>query len=997
MQPVAIALNDHAYLGQAFAAEERFNLLWVSVPSWSDNEGGFTLTLWDSHQRRRRLGAQTFTDIRDNSRVALILPEPVPPGSYYWEISQRTGSTRVGLYAHRLANDSSQPAYLGDQPDARLRFVFGVQYSPYVGRGRRRSWTSRTRQTADARGNLPQWIWYPETPIADNAARFFRKTFDLQKRVRRARVVVTGDDAFTLWLNGREVAKGGQPMLREVDVTRLLRQGRNVLAASVFNAIAPAGLLLELRIEYADGRRETVRSDTSWRCAIQAPPGWQNVGYDDARWARAVEQGDVFSGPWYGTGNIAQYFPYARMQKALEPLEREPAARAEVRVERGAPRLFLNGREVFPLLAWSNDLIEFAPDFTYAGIELFHPHYNLADGWREDGKHDWSGFTNLLLHLLSINPKAYFLIRLGLFVPEWWKTKHPQELIGYALPPDERQGEFGGVRHPSFASEVWQRDTTAVLRQFLRFVERSPLRSRVIGYQIANGIYGEWHYFGARYLPDTSTPMQRACGGVPGVDARLHASFGLFRDPVKEAEVIRYYRRFHEVCADTILHFARVVKQETRGRVLCGAFYTYLIENLWIQEGGHLAPQKVLTSPYIDFVACPYAYQGDVTDGAGNWLGRSRGLAGDGGYRVLLESIKRHGKLYFAEIDPSTCLETQPENMGNGGVGNESLRGSRLILRRDLAQMTAQGNAGWLFDIGPGWYAEREFLEEIRAFVQLGRERVRWNLQSPAQVAAVFQPESFFATAHWKSAPGEGEYDLFGDYFLNRQSRAIHRLGAPVDFLDLADLQKGDTQSYRLLLMVNCFALGDEQVERLRALLAGSGVTVVWFYAPGFVCPEELSVERMSRLTGFSLRLLPEPGRMLVEAGGRTFGLPGTHRPRFVVEDASAEELGRWQDGSGVAMARKQMEGYTSVYVGTAPVPAEILRAIAQEAKVHMWSNQPDIVYACADAVSITAATDGEREIYLPKPMRRWQSQSGGQSSFFRLRMREGETVVFIA
>jgi hypothetical protein len=146
-----------------------------------------------------------------------------------------------------------------------------------------------------------------------------------------------------------------------------------------------------------------------------------------------VVQGDVFAGPWYGTGNIAQYYPHPRLQSALEPLKREPPVRAEVRVERGAPRLFINGKEVFPLLAWSNDLIEFAPDFTDAGIDIFHPHYNLADGWREDGRHDWSGFVNLLSHLLGINPRAYFLVRLGLFAPEWWKAKHPQELIGYAI------------------------------------------------------------------------------------------------------------------------------------------------------------------------------------------------------------------------------------------------------------------------------------------------------------------------------------------------------------------------------------------------------------------------------------------------------------------------------------------------------------------------------------------------------------------------------------
>jgi hypothetical protein len=85
------------------------------------------------------------------------------------------------------------------------------------------------------------------------------------------------------------------------------------------------------------------------------------------------------------------------------------------------------------------------------------------------------------------------------------------------------------------------------------------------------------------------------------------------------------------------------------------------------------------------------------------------------------------------------------------------------------------------------------------------------------------------------------------------------------------------------------------------------------------------------------------------------------------------------------------VDGFTSVYVGTAPILAKVLRPIAQEAGVRLWSSQPDIVYGCADAVSVTATTDGEGEIHLPKPMRLWQSRSTNQA-IFRLRMREGET-----
>jgi hypothetical protein len=225
---------------------------------------------------------------------------------------------------------------------------------------------------------------------------------------------------------------------------------------------------------------------------------------------------------------------------------------------------------------------------------------------------------------------------------------------------------------------------TVLLTALLTHVKNSPLSSRVLGYQIGAGIYGEWHYFVSAYAPDMSAPMKQKVGYVPDLHARLHTSFGLFRDPEKERAVMDYFHRFHtDVCAEVLLHFARVTKQATDGRVIIGAFYGYLLENVWIQDGGHLAPEKVLNCADIDFFASPYAYQRtnipgrlpwehDIVDGVGNDLGRARGVAGDGGYRVLWESLRRHGKLYFAELDSNTYLEPPPMKPdGSGGTDVE--------------------------------------------------------------------------------------------------------------------------------------------------------------------------------------------------------------------------------------------------------------------------------------------------------------------------------------
>lgn len=121
---VAIPLNDYTRLGQRFTAALAFDALEVTVPSWLDAEGGLTLTLWDWPQRKKAFARQAFTNIRDNAWVQLRLAKPLPAGTYYWEVSDRTGQTRVGLWADRLAIETDDCIYLDGKPDRKKRFRF---------------------------------------------------------------------------------------------------------------------------------------------------------------------------------------------------------------------------------------------------------------------------------------------------------------------------------------------------------------------------------------------------------------------------------------------------------------------------------------------------------------------------------------------------------------------------------------------------------------------------------------------------------------------------------------------------------------------------------------------------------------------------------------------------------------------------------------------------------------------------------------------------------
>jgi HEAT repeat protein len=130
----AFPLNDYQRLGQVFSCQYSIASVAVSVPSWLDAEGGLTLTLWDSPERRTRIGTQAYVGIRDNEYIQLPLVKPLAPGTYYWEVDQRTGTTRIGLWADPLATDSAECAYFDGVPDHRKRFLFnfGSAVHPYV-------------------------------------------------------------------------------------------------------------------------------------------------------------------------------------------------------------------------------------------------------------------------------------------------------------------------------------------------------------------------------------------------------------------------------------------------------------------------------------------------------------------------------------------------------------------------------------------------------------------------------------------------------------------------------------------------------------------------------------------------------------------------------------------------------------------------------------------------------------------------------------------------
>lgn len=172
--------------------------------------------------------------------------------------------------------------------------------------------------------------WDSETQWSRLSSRYLRKEFPLKKQVKQATVHIAGMGMYELFINGQRV--GDQVLApaptdyrktiiyNTFDVTPLL-SSENAIGVTLGNGrfytmrqhfkpykIPNFGypkLRLNLIVEYTDGTKETIASDTNWKLTADGPirsnneydgeeydarkelNGWTKHGYDDKAWTNA--------------------------------------------------------------------------------------------------------------------------------------------------------------------------------------------------------------------------------------------------------------------------------------------------------------------------------------------------------------------------------------------------------------------------------------------------------------------------------------------------------------------------------------------------------------------------------------------------------------------------------------------------------------------------------------------------------------------------------------
>ena len=226
----------------------------------------------------------------------------------------KAGATVVGPAPVRAPGLTDYP-----QCDEQVRELAGGMWGGRAGQAGRRFGKGRViwpleERKEEAPGEPParlgaaKWIWFKEgnpAVAAPPGKRYFRRVLTLEDAsgIESARLVITADNEFELWVNGARAGSGDNfKHTYEVNCTRRLHAGTNLLAVAAVNGADspnPAALVGNLIIKYRDGRTVEVRTDSKWDAAKTAPAKWTTDIEAGGNWRPAMELGPVGMGPWW--------------------------------------------------------------------------------------------------------------------------------------------------------------------------------------------------------------------------------------------------------------------------------------------------------------------------------------------------------------------------------------------------------------------------------------------------------------------------------------------------------------------------------------------------------------------------------------------------------------------------------------------------------------------------------------------------------------------------
>ena len=678
-------------------------------------------------------------------------------------------------------------------------------------------------------------------------------------------------------------------------------------------------------------------------------------------------------------------------------------------------------------------------------------------------------FEKEVRSLLEAAPDAYIIVRIGMHPPADWVESHPDDVLTFndgTKYPCFIVSEIHGDELPgaySMCSDNWRRDGSAALQDFCDKVDASDFADRVIGYFLGAGGTSEWYYvtsvtdagknrygdFSPAFRNEYSKILKEKYGTeeamrkmwkkddvtfddpyLPVVDERryLGYEYGVipplcYNQPTTEADreynlgcllnankhypIVDFYQAWSMGTANTIVHFAKVIKERYEGK-LVGAFYGAWGCTDYYDVGTSGATLRVLDSGVVDFLAAPGTYN-------------NREPGGNVCQREMQDSFRLRNMLFVAEEDSRTHLE-------QNRIDSEmhflySAEDTVTTLKRDFARVLCEETFSWWFDQNDlgGRYMCDECYKLFARQQELAAKYAEIPEKKNNEIALIFDLESLHVAS------------VYTDRYINDYYRTtdLSRIGAPVDYYFHNDMALDNMPDYKMYIMVNVYHLSDAERKVIDAKAAKNGATVVWLYAAGMVNPDAdivmdnknieditgIHVEREDKVTFPTFKITTEDHPMLKYADtSRTYGYIDRPvrcvidhnidnrfhfvNPLFYIDDKDADILGNYcMDGKPALAAKKLDKGYTSVYCGAKVLRSDILTSIAENAGCHIFNYDDDYICANESFVMIHAKYTGKHTLYFKRecdPYEVYENKLYGKGvKSLELNMKMGDTLMF--
>ncbi len=718
-----------------------------------------------------------------------------------------------------------------------------------------------------------QWLWDSKSEATNGCVAYFRKTFRVESKPRKAVIDVFFDDGGDMYVNGVKRSVG--------DIADALKGGENTLAFRLVNGGGSSAISFLLSGEDAEGKPFYVHSDADVRVSREAAAGWEMPGFDDSGWNTVKILGDVLANPW------ARYFDIrsrmttpdergrlmtaeAEARALPSGIENEPAMDAKIVYDGPSPKIVVNGRKMAPCwnMCGTGD-----PYRDTAAIRAGRAGFKFQHIWidadhvcpKEGRPYDFSRLDYDVRRALHLQNDVYVIVAIRLTLAKWI-ADFPDDMQGYGTGPIDPKCANdlkGRPQRPSCASVRYRAKALDIIRAAGEYVAAQPWANRVAGVRVAYGVYTEWHSYGMYEAPDTGKAMTAhfrnwlrskygsgdalaaawgekeatlETAAVPSVTERTAG--GALLDPVRNRKALDYFDCHANAMADLLLCFAHAARRAFPGRII-GAYYGYVFSS-HPPEGSNILLDKVLSSPDLDFLSNPPSY-----------TPYSRLNGGSYAPRTVTSIFKRYGKLSLLEDDSrfhhiyDWCAEGK-------SYCTRTPRETRMAMRRNWLNgffnncgiqmcdpMKGVGQRPNAFDDPVVWEA---IAESQAALAKAGAP----SADSGNDVAVVV---SIRERLRYDGVPKKSKttYGIYQNSILH-----LHRSGTAFDLMTLDDYL-AEKRDYRTVLFLNAFYLTDAERAALKAKLAKPGVSAVWLVAPGSVTDGGFSDSAMSELVGMKL------------------------------------------------------------------------------------------------------------------------------------------------